>query len=331
MELVAEARRRDHHFLFIVDGRLDDRRQFPEGVRTGDVHRPAFQHQRPRRGARQRRAIALVEPPRDDVELRPRKARHPAIGDGDPAGDAQRLAALRPVDDIVRRPVEAFGQIDELQGDRARPRALDQDRQRRFRRQIPGHAAVEHPLGQPRAAQGLISRGGLQYHAAVRPRLDDRLLLAHLARLAVGAAQGDAALQKGVDQPRWRQQPRVAILLAHPVGHPRHHRRLGQQPFGNPLETQHRRARGQRHDARLGDQRETLRPVRVDRPRPAIGRAIDGDRDVLQRRRHHHRGIGWPRALLRRERRRGQYGQYGRDQVRPAHDPGLSSANRRWR
>jgi len=144
---------------------------------------------------------------------------------------------------VIRRPVEAFGEVAELDGDRRLAVALGHHRQRRPRRKIVGHAVVDHPLGQARAAERLVALGGLDDHARVRPGLDDRILLGHLAGRAIGAAEGDAPLEIGVDQPRRRDQPGIAVLLAHAIGEAGDDRAFGQQSLRDTLEP---------------DQRETL-------------------------------------------------------------------------
>ena len=289
-------------------------------MRARDVHRPAFEDERPRRAARQRRAVHLVEAPGDHVELRPRETRHAAVRDSDPAGQPERFSVGAAVGDIVCGPVEAFGQIEELHSHRARNLALDKHRQRRLGRKILGYARIEHPFRKARAGKRLDPGRGLDDDAAVRSRLDHRLLLDEFSGRKAGAPQRDAALEIGVDEPRGRQQPRVAILFDDPVRQAADHRGFGEQPFRDAFESQHRGSRGQSNGARFGDEGKAPRPIGIDRSGPPRRRTIDGDRDIVDLGRYGDRLRKQGRG---REQRRDPY------QHRPApHRVTLSNANR---
>ena len=245
---------------------------------AGNVHRPAGQAQRAAGGTRLIPAWLAMGLSGNDVELGVGKAGDAAIGDRQPRHQVQPAAIPLHVGDIGSGPVEPFGQIGELQRRAGRPVAGRNHRQRRTRRQILGCLWVEHPFGQAAAPQRFIALLCPDNHAAGRPGAQYRLLLGHLAGCAVGAAQRDAALEIGVDQPCGRQQPRIAILLPHTARHAGQDGGFGHQPFGHPFEPDHRFALRQIDRAGFGDQCIAARPVTIDRASCAVRRAIDGDR-----------------------------------------------------
>ena len=287
---------------------------------AGDVHRPALQAQRAAGRAGPYAAALLVGLTSDDVQLRVGKAGDAAIGDRQPGHQVESFAILLHVGDIVGGPVEPFGQIGEFEPRAGGPVAARDHRQGRARRQVGGRARIEHAFGQAAAPQRLITLRRLNDDAAHRPGRDDRLLLRHLAGLAIGAAQGDAALEIGVDQSGGREEAGVAILFANAARHAGQDRGFGHQPFGDALEPDRRFALRQVHVANLGDERIAARPVAVDRPLCPARCAIDGDGYRIGAR-------GNDRAGLNRQRDRPE--EEEDQESRHAGAVPVSSANRR--
>ena len=223
--------------------------------------------------------------PGDHRDLRIGKARHAPIGQRQPRHQVDP-AVRAPLRDIIGRPVEPLRQIGQLHGRARRPIGSRDHRQRRARRQVGGGLRVKHPFGQAAAPQCLITLRRAHDHAARRPCGDDRILLRHLARGAIGAAQRHAALEIGVDQSCGRQQPVVAIFLPHPLRQAGQHGRFRHQPFGHALEPDHAFALRQVDGAGFRDERIAARPLRVDRAAHAARLAINGQRHRIGPWRH---------------------------------------------
>ena len=145
---------------------------------------------------------------------------------------------------IIGRPVKPLREIGELDCRGNRAIARGEHRQGRARRQIGGNLIIEHPLGEPRTAQGLKALARLDDHAAIGARLNDRVGFGDAPGLAVGPAEMNPALEIGIDEPGGRDQPRVAVFLAHALRQPRNNRAFGEQSFGNAFKTDLRLASG---------------------------------------------------------------------------------------
>ncbi|OWK27878.1 hypothetical protein SPMU_33110 [Sphingomonas mucosissima] len=248
-------------------------------MRARHVGRPALQVQ-PRAWRRWRRCVlTLVGLAGDHLQPRVAQALLPAVGDRQPCEQSHFVTIGRQPPNIVRGPVEPLRHVGQLDGRGGRPRRARQDRQRRPRGQRLGHPVIEDALRQPRTAQRLQSFRGLKHHPAVRPGLNDRCLFANLAGDRVHTAQQHPPLQIGIDKPGRRDQPCVTVLLAHPTRQPRDDRSLGQQPFGDVLETNLAIALRHRDGAGLGDEGIAARPVSAHSAR-AVWVAVHRHRDV---------------------------------------------------
>ena len=171
-------------------------------------------------------------------------------------------------------------------------------RQGRPRRQPGGNRIVDQCLGKPGAAQRFEPLGGLQHDRAVGASSDHRLLLAHRAGGARGAAKVDAAAERAIEQGGRREQIGVAVALDDAFGKAGDDRALRDDAAGHAFEADRRFAGGHGNPPGLADQGIAVEPFQIGRRAgDALRIAIDGDRDPIRPGRGHDR-------LRRRARRR---------------------------
>ena len=279
---------------------------------AGRASRPAAGDYARRGAFRQPRICRPVQPTRHDLGLRVRQADAVAVGQGDPRPEVEGFPARRHLGHIVRRPVEAGGEVGEGHRRGDRPRGFGEHRQGGCRAQAGGNSGEGEGFRQPRTVKRLHAGGGLEHHAVLVGGADGRGGSRHPSTFRISAGKGDRLTDRGAHQGVGGEDGGVAVLFDNPFGQPRDDGAGRFDAVDHALEPQARGPGRQMHRAHLLHQGEAGEIGECDRAAGPSGRAIQCHRQAL--------GRGGRYIVGERRRRQGQGDEdkpgpgHGRDQ-----------------